>query len=193
MMYKCVINLITEEAKSCLASQDHLTFHEDCPSLFFHKVTQLFTAMFSNVQATWDKLSDFHPKWYKYDIIQVNNYICTVVKMLKSTATASGTITDKEILYFQFKIYKKIKLPAKWMSHILFLEATVASNPKYNPENLFNEVQSKFRNLTNEDLWHPSDKMPEEQSLAMVVQQQQHNKKNTPQMKLKTTNKTNSK
>ena len=114
MMYECMINSIMEEAKSSLASQDHLIFHEDSPSLFFHIVMQLFTATFSNTQATWDKLSDFHPKWYKYDIVQVNNYICTAVKMLKSATTASGTITDQEILYFQFKIYKNIKSPAEW-------------------------------------------------------------------------------
>ena len=180
-----------EESKSSLATQDQLTFHEDRPSLFFHIVTQFFTATFSNAQATCDKLSNFHPKRYKYDILQVNNYICTTVKMLKSTATSSGTIMDQEILYFQFKIYKKIKAPAKWTSHILFLKATVATNPTKDPENLFNEAKSKYTNLTNQGLWCPSDKTFEEQTLAMVAQQQQHNKKNTPQTKAKVANKTN--
>ena len=83
---------------------------------------------------------------------------------------------DQEILYFQFKIYKCIRTPAQWTSHILFLKAMVASTPTYSPDTLFNEVQSKFTNLTNQGLWHTSSKTPEEQSLAMVVQQQEQNK-----------------
>ena len=84
---------------------------------------------------------------------------------------------DQEILYFQFKVYKKMEVPAEWTSHILFLEAMVASTPVYLPDTLFNETQSKYTNLTNQGLWHPSDKMHEEQTLAMVAQQQEHNKK----------------
>ena len=78
----------------------------------------------------------------------------------------------QEILYFLFKIYKKIKAPAEWISHILFLKATTASQPHYLPDTLFNEVQSKYTNLTNQGLWHPSSKTLEEQTLAMVAQQQ---------------------
>ena len=87
-----------------------------------------------------------------------------------------GTITKQEILYFQFKIYKKIKAPTEWTSHILFLEASVASQLNYLPDTLFNEVQSKYTNLTNQGLWYPSDKTPEEQTLAMVAQQEQQRK-----------------
>ena len=53
----------------------------------------------------------------------------------------------------------------------------VASTPAYSPDNLFNKTQSKYTNLTNQGLWHPSDKTPEEQTLAMVAQQQDQNKK----------------
>ena len=59
---------------------------------------------------------------------------------------------------------------------ILFLEVTVVSQPNYLPDTLFNVVQSKYSNLTNQGLWHPSDKTPEEQTLAMVAQQQQQGK-----------------
>ena len=63
---------IIDEAKSALASRDH-DFHEDGLSLFYHVVSQLFTATFSNAQATCDNLLDFHLKWFKYNIIQVSN------------------------------------------------------------------------------------------------------------------------
>ena len=45
MMYKCLINSITDEAKSALPASE-LNFHEDGPTLFFHIVNQLFTAIF---------------------------------------------------------------------------------------------------------------------------------------------------
>ena len=115
MMYKCLKNSITDETKAALASCD-LDFHEDGPILFFHIVNQLFTATFSNAQAMQDKLSEFHPKCFKYDILQVNNFIHAAVKTLKAASTSSGTFTEQEILYFQFKIYKKIKASAEWMS-----------------------------------------------------------------------------
>ena len=95
---------------------------------------------------------------------------------LKAASSARGTITDQEIRYFQFKVYKKIKAPAEWMTHILFLESTVASTPGYTPETLFNETQAKYMTLLNQGLWKPSDKTPEEQTLAMVAQQQQAKK-----------------
>ena len=82
-------------------------------------------------------------------------------------------ITDQEILYFQFKVYKKIKAPAGWTTHILFLESTIASTLGYTPETLFNEMQAKYTTLLDQGLWKPSDKTPEEQTLAMVAQQQQ--------------------
>ena len=175
MMYECLMASITDEAKSALASWDN-DIHEDGPSLFYHMVSQLFTATFSNAQATHDNLSDFHPKRFKYNIIQVNNYISSAVMTLKATSLAGGTITDQEILYFQFKVYKKINAPAEWTTHILVLESMVASTPGYTPETLFNETQAKYMTLLNQGLWHPSNKTPEEQTLAMVAQQQQTKK-----------------
>ena len=170
MMYECLMASITEEAKSALTSRDQ-DFHEDGPSLFYHVVSQLFMATFSNAQATHDNLSDFHPKQFKYDIIQVNNYISSAMMTLKAALLARGTITNQEILYFQFKVYKKIKALAEWTTHILFLESTVASTPGYTPETLFNEMQAKYTTLLNQGLWWPSDKTPKEQTLAMVAQQ----------------------
>ena len=172
LMYECLMASITDEAKSALASRDH-DFHEDGPSLFYHVVSQLFMATFSNAQATHDNLSDFHPKRFKYDIIQVNNYISSAIMTLKAASSAGGTITDQEILYFQFKVYKKIKALAEWTTHILFLESTIANTPGYTPETLFNKTQAKYRTLLNQGLWQSSDKTPEEQTLAMVAQQQQ--------------------
>ena len=176
MMYKCLKNLIMDDTKLSLASCE-LNFHEDGPMLFFHIVNQLFMAMFSNAHATHDKLAEFHPKRFRYDILQVNNFIHAAVKTLKAASTSGRTITDQEILYFQFKIYKKIKAPAKWTSHILFLEATIASNAGCLLDTLLNEVQSKYTNLSNQGLWRPSDKTPEEQTLAMVAPQQQNKSK----------------
>ena len=172
MMYECLMASITEEAKSAFVSRDQ-DFHEDGPSLFYHVVSQPFTATFSNAQATRDNLSDFHPKQLRYDVIQVNNYISSAVMTLKAASSAGGTITNQEILYFQFKVYKKIKAPAEWTTHILFLESTVTSTPGYTPETLFNETQAKYTTLLNQGLQKPSDKTPEEQTLVMVAQQQQ--------------------
>ena len=175
MMYECLMASITEEGKSVLASREQ-EFHEDGPSLFLHVVSQLFTATFSNAQATRDNLADFHRKRFRYDVIQGYNYISSTVMTLKAASSAGGTITDQEILYFQFKVYKKIKAPAKWTTHILFLESTVASTPGYTPETRFNETQAKYTILLNQGLWKPSDKTPEKQTLAMVAQQQQAKK-----------------
>ena len=168
MMYECLMASITDEVKSALASRDH-DFHKDGPLLFYHVVSQLFMATFANAQATHDNLLDFHLKWFQYDIIQVNNYISSDVMTLKAASSAGGTITDQEILYFQFKVYKKIKAPAEWTTHILFLESTIASTPGYTPETLFNETQAKYTTLLNQELWWPSNKTPEEQTLAMVA------------------------
>ena len=175
MMYECLMASITAEDKLALASRDQ-EFHEDGPSLFYHVVSQLVTATFSNAQATHDNLADFHPKRFWYDIIQVNNYISCAVMTLKAASSAGGTITDQEILYFQFKVYKKIKAPAEWATHIIFLESTVASTPGYTPETLFNETQAKYTTLLNQGLWKPSNKTPEEQTLAIAAQQQQAKK-----------------
>ena len=114
----------------------------------------------------------------KYDIIQINNYVCSAISTLKAASTAGGMITDQEILYFQFKIYEKIKVPAEWATHMLFMEAQVASTPTYIPNMLFNEAQGKYTTSLNQGCWCPLDKTPEEQMLAMVVQHRQHNKKN---------------
>ena len=139
---------ITKEAKSALTSRDQ-DFHKDGPSLFFHVLSQLFTATFSNAQATRDNLSYFHPKRFRYDVIQVNNYISSAMMTLKAASSARGTITNQEILYFRFKVYKKIKIPVEWTTHIHFLESTVASIPGYTPETLFNETQAKYTTLLN--------------------------------------------
>ena len=173
-----------EEAKSALASRNQ-DFHEDGTSLFFHVVSQLFMATFSNAQTTRDNLSDFHLKQFKYDVIQINNYISSAVMTLKAASSAGGTITDQEILYFQFKVYKKIKAPAKWTTHILFLESMVASTPGYTLETLFNETQTKYTTLLNQGLWRPSDKTLEEQTLAMVAQQQEAKKSSNNSTKSK--------
>ena len=53
------------------------------------------------------------------------------------------------------------------------MESTVASTQGYTPETLFNETQAKYTTFLNQGLWKPSDKTPEEQTLAMVAQQQQ--------------------
>ena len=70
MMYECLMASITDEAKSALTSRDN-NFHEDGPSLFYHVVSQLFMATFSNAQAARDNLLDFHPKRFKYNIFQL--------------------------------------------------------------------------------------------------------------------------
>ena len=184
MMYECHMASITEEAKLALVSRDQ-KFHEDSPSLFHHVVSQLFTATFSNAQATRDNLADFHPRRFRYDVIQVNNYISSAMMTLKAASSAGGTVTDKEILYFQFTVYKKIKAPAEWTTHILFLESTVASTLGYPPETLFNETQVKYTTLLNQGLRKPSDKTPEEQTLAMVAQQQQAKKSSNNSAKSK--------
>ena len=62
MMCEGIMNSIMEEARSTLASQDQLMFDKDGPTLFFHLMNQLFSTTFSNVQATCNKLSDFHPQ-----------------------------------------------------------------------------------------------------------------------------------
>ena len=104
---------------------------------------------------------------------------------LKAASSTGGTIADQEILYFQFKVYKKIKALAKWTTHILILESTVASTPSYTPETLFNKTQAKYTTLLNHGLWRPSNKTLKEQILAMVAQQQQTKKSSTNSTKSK--------
>ena len=150
------MNSITDEARSALNACE-LNYHEDGSTLFFHIVSQLSMDTFSKAQATQDKLSKFHPKHFKYDIIQVNKYICTAIKTLQVASTAGGTITDQEILYFQFKVYKKIKVSCKMDITYSVSGAMVASTPEYSPDTLFNETESKYTNLTNQGLWCPSE------------------------------------
>ena len=190
MMYECLMASITDEAKSALASRGDVDFNNDGPKLFYHLVSELFTATFSNAQATRDKLSEFHPRRFKYDVTQVNNFIRSAIKTLKAASATGGSITDQEILYFQFKAYKKIKAPAEWTSHILFLEAKASSTPTYAPDTLYNEAQAKYNNLVNSGLWKPSDKTPEEQTLAMVAQQSNKSSSGTKSNKRKAESKT---
>ena len=75
------MNLIKDEVKGSLALCE-LDFHEDGPMPFCHIVNQLFAATFLNAQATHDKLAEFHPKHFKYNILQVNNNIWTAIKTL---------------------------------------------------------------------------------------------------------------
>ena len=106
LMYECVMNSITNEADDSLASHE-LGFHEDRPMLFFHIVNQLFMDTFPNAQAAHDKLSNFHPKQFKYDILQVNNYIHVAVKTLQTASSAGGTITEQEIFISNSRFIRK--------------------------------------------------------------------------------------
>ena len=81
----------------------------------------------------------------------------------------------------------------EWTSHMLFLEATIASNHIYESDTLFNETQSEFTNLLNQRLWHPSDNTPEEHTLVMVAKHQQQDKKSTTSNKGKASSKSGTK
>ncbi|KAL7565343.1 hypothetical protein ACA910_013565 [Epithemia clementina (nom. ined.)] len=187
MMYQCLMKSAKEDAKSKLATENK-DFHEDGPTLLHYLVTNLITSTFSSAQATREQLSNFHPKRFKYDIAQVNGYIRSAIKTLRSAGTSTTTITNAEIRYYQFKIYKKIKSPAEWASKMLFLENTAAGDLTYSPDTLFNDTQSHYQTLVDSNLWRPSDKSPEEQAIAMAAQHKTeqsksnsgkgHNKKN---------------
>ena len=109
MMYECLMASITKEAKSALVSRDQ-DFHEDGLSLFFHVVSQLFTTTFSNTQATHDNLSDFHPKRFRYNVIQVNNYISSAMMPSWQPCPPEGGSLTKKIFIFNSRSTRKSKL-----------------------------------------------------------------------------------
>ncbi|KAL7561437.1 hypothetical protein ACA910_009293 [Epithemia clementina (nom. ined.)] len=183
-MYQCLTKSVSGDAKSKLATET-FNFHEDGPTLLFHLITNLLTSTFSSAQATREQLSAFHPKRVKYDIPQVNAYIRSAVKTLRSAGTSTTTITDAEILYYQFKIYKRIKAPAEWTSKLLFLENVAASTPNYSPDTLFNKVQSHHQTLVDSNLWRPSDRSPEEQAIAMAANKKEEQKGKNNQTRAK--------
>ena len=80
----------------------------------------------------------------KYNVIKINNYVHSAIKTLKVASTTGGTITDQEIY-----------APVEWATHMLFIEAQVASTPTYIPDTLFNEAQSKYTTLLNQGRWCP--------------------------------------
>ena len=177
MMYECIINSLSDDARSNLANRSVDTnFHEDGPLLFYTIITDTFQATFSNAQATRGALLNFQPKRLKYNILDINNNIRGCVKTLRAASTLGTRLTDQEIFYFQFKIYKRIKSPVEWTSKILFLENLFSLTPNMNPESLFTETNSHYARLLNEGLWKPSDCSPEEQAIAMAA-----NQKNTQQ------------
>ena len=166
MMYKCLMASTTKEAKSALASKDQ-DFHEGGLSLFYHVVSQLFTATFSNAQVTCDNLSDFHLKWFRYNVIQVNNYISSTVMTLKAA--------------FSWRDHHR---PGNPLLSVQGLQEDQGSGRVYDPHPILGIHGNKHpwlhsgnplqRNASQ--VWKPSDKTPEEQTLAMVAQQQQAKK-----------------
>ena len=70
MMYECIMNSLSDDARSNLANHSVDTnFHEDGPLLFYTILTDTFQATFSNAQATRDALLNFQPKRLKYSVI----------------------------------------------------------------------------------------------------------------------------
>ena len=172
MMYECIMNSMSDDARSNLANRSVDTnFHEDGPLLFYTILTDTFQATFSNAQATRDALLNFQPKRLKYNVLDINNHIRGCVKTLRAASTLGTRLTDQEIFYFQFKIYKRIKSPVEWTSKILFLENLYSLTPNMNPESLFTETNTQYSKLLNEGLWKPSDRSPEEQAIAMAASQ----------------------
>jgi hypothetical protein len=164
MMFECIYESIIGDAKDRLIGETDLG--KDGPILLHNVLNATFTATFSSAQSTRDNLANFDPKRLKYDIPQINNTIRVAIKKIRS----AGAVTDQEIFHFQFKIYKRIKSPAEWPSYLMHLENNIGTNPAYNPDRLFTDVENQHSKLVNQGLWKPADRSPEEQAIAMIAQ-----------------------
>jgi hypothetical protein len=68
-----------------------------------------------------------------------------------------------------FEIYKKIKSPMEWTSQLLFLENKLRINQGYSTDNLFTNVEALQQELSDKEVWKPSDISPEEQIITMAA------------------------
>jgi hypothetical protein len=162
MMYDCITSSLTEEARAALYSKQGVDYHNDGPTLFYALVVDVFKATFSSAQATRDRLQALHPKSLKYDIRLVNAFLRTGVQALR----ASGPVNNDEVLYLQFKAYKRIRSPDEWASKVLFLENSVT--PATTPEEVYSHLENHYQKLVDQGLWKPSDQSSAEQALALL-------------------------
>ena len=183
MTYECLMASLSDEIKEKLANLEDVTFHDDGPTLYFYLMSSTFKATFSSAQATRKLLQSYHPKACKYDIKTVNNYIRGAIKTLCSASRGGRAratrISNEEIFYFQFNIYKKIRSPQEWTSKILHWENKISDDDTntITPDDLFNDLERLVTDLSTRGLWKPSDRSPEEQILAMAALKKQDDEK----------------
>jgi hypothetical protein len=163
MMYECIYDSITGDAKDRLISEGLL--NQDGPTLLHNILSASNTATFSSAQSTRDNLAAFSPASFKYNIPQINSAIRIAIKKIRS----AGQVTNEEIFHVQFKIYKKIKAPAEWSSYLLHLQHLIGRDRTYTPEQLYTDVENQHSKLVDDGHWKPSDRSAEEQAIAMMA------------------------
>ena len=164
MMHETIYATLAGDAKTKFISTGDDT--KDGTITFFKVVEATFTATFTHSQSMRVKLNELHPKTFKYDIVKVNEAVRFALKTLIQGSKGQG-LTQQEALFYLFNAYKRIKSPPEWVNHILFLESQASRSPDYTAEQLMNDAEAKFNELSKN--WKPNDRSNDEVILAMLA------------------------
>lgn len=168
MMHECTYGSVQGDAKTRLVSTlNNAT--KDGPTTFFAVMSQTFTATFAHSQSVRTTLQQLNPNRFQYNITEINRFIRFSVRLIKA-GPKSISLSDAELKFYIFNVYKKIKTPREWVSHIAFLENKASTDPEYKPEDIMNDAEVKQRDLDDFQQWKPSTKSPEEQIVALLAQ-----------------------
>ena len=113
----------------------------------------------------------FIPKGQSMISFKLTTIFRLLLKTLCAALSAGGTITEQEILYSRFT--RKSRLLLNGLPTSFFLRQLQQVTLPMNLTPCSTRCKVNFSNLLNQGLWHPSDKTPGEQTLAMVGQQHQ--------------------
>lgn len=166
MMHACVYNSITDDAKSAIVSGG---VPDDGPLLFYKIMLSSFTATFSYAQATRIQLINLQPKKFAYDVLKINDQVRISLDAIKVATVAGQSVSNQEALFYLFEIYKRIKVPRSWVSHISYLESKAGMETNYQYTSLMNEAGRKYQELRDKGEWKASDTAPEEQIIALMA------------------------
>jgi hypothetical protein len=142
-MYECRMASLSDEMKEQLANLED--FRDDGHTVYHYLMSLTFKATLSSAQSTRKLLQNYHSKVCKFNIKTVNNYIRGAIKTLRSASRRGGArntrISNEEIFYFQFNIYKKIRSPQEWTPNILHWETKISDDDAITPDKLFNDLE----------------------------------------------------
>jgi len=175
MMYNSLWNSMTARLRENLDTDPELAtdIRQDGPLMLWKLVTMSNETTFYQANAMRDQLHVLHPKRFSYDIQATNDFIRKALRVMRAASGDGATPGRQEALYFIFSAYKKIKTPEEWSRTIQFYENQLYADPaNATKEALYEKGEALQQKIAKSpEGWHPSDKSPQEQVIAMLAEQ----------------------